>query len=362
MPSSAPLRPDSTRARYETLLEVAESIVAHRQLSTLICRSQPPAQTPGALRLHQPHADRPQRARGPPARAGDRSSRWWASRRRARLTIRLPPSPRSRSRRPYYIPDIAAETRFPIIRELLRANGIQSACILPLFTAQREIGGLHFGSLATNAYSAEDIEFMGQVARQVAVAVDNALNSEAAVAYEGQLAHERDRLRTLLEVNNAVVGCLATRELFHAISASLRRTFGLDYASLLIYDADAGALRMHDARFSRRNGRDPRGCRGAAGWQPGGLRLPHQAGPGVQPGRGARGLGLHRRPVRTRGNAIAVLRAADFARHGPRHPQCRLAPAGSLPGRRSGILHPGGRPGGHRAGQRALLQAHRRAE
>jgi hypothetical protein len=35
MPSTAPLPPDPTRARYETLLEVAESIVAHRQLSTL---------------------------------------------------------------------------------------------------------------------------------------------------------------------------------------------------------------------------------------------------------------------------------------------------------------------------------------
>ena len=68
---------------------------------------------------------------------------------------------------------------------------------------------------------------MGQVARQVAVAVDNALNSEAAAVYEDQLARERDRLRTLLEVNNAVVGCLETRELFQAISASLRRTFGL---------------------------------------------------------------------------------------------------------------------------------------
>jgi transcriptional regulator with GAF, ATPase, and Fis domain len=133
------------------------------------------------------------------------------------------------SRRPYYIPDTAAEDRFPIVLDLLRANGIQSACILPLFTAQRELGGLHFGSLD----SEEDIEFMGQVARQVAVAVDNALHSEAAVAYEAQLAHERDRLRTLLEVNNAVAGCLETRELFQAISGSLRRTFGLDYASLL---------------------------------------------------------------------------------------------------------------------------------
>ena len=35
MPSPPPTPPDATRARYETLLEVAESIAAHRQLSTL---------------------------------------------------------------------------------------------------------------------------------------------------------------------------------------------------------------------------------------------------------------------------------------------------------------------------------------
>jgi len=248
MPSSAPLRPDSTRARYETLLEVAESIVAHRQLSTLFAdlsrllkRLVPfdfisltlidPKER--VVRLHVLESEQPLVGKPPGSTPYDQT----------------PTIAALQSRRPYYIPDTAAETRFPVIRELLRANGIQSACILPLFTAHREIGGLHFGSLTMNAYSEEDIEFMGQVARQVAVAVDNALNSEAAVAYEGQLAHERDRLRTLLEVNNAVVGCLATRELFHAISASLRRTFGLDYASLLIYDADAGALRMHVLDF-----------------------------------------------------------------------------------------------------------------
>ena len=158
---------------------------------------------------------------------------------------------------------------------MLRANGIQSACILPLFTAQREIGGLHFGSLASNAYSPEDIEFMGQVARQVAVAVDNALNSEAAVAYEEQLAHERDRLRTLLEVNNAVVGCLETRELFQAISASLRRTFGLDYASLLIHDPEAGALRLHMLDFPDGTGAIREDAVVPLDDSSGGLRFPH---------------------------------------------------------------------------------------
>jgi formate hydrogenlyase transcriptional activator len=106
------------------------------------------------------------------------------------------------------------------------------------------LGGLSFGSLQKDAYSAEDIEFMQQVARQVAVAVDNALNHEAARAYEDQLKRERDRLSALLEINNAVVTCLAAKPLFHAISASLRRTFGLDYASLLIYDAEISALRL----------------------------------------------------------------------------------------------------------------------
>ena len=35
MSSLPPIRPHATGARYETLLEVAESIAAHRQLSTL---------------------------------------------------------------------------------------------------------------------------------------------------------------------------------------------------------------------------------------------------------------------------------------------------------------------------------------
>jgi len=88
---------------------------------------------------------------------------------------------------------------------------------------------------------------MQQVARQVAVAVDNALNHEAARAYEDELKRERDRLSALLEINNAVVTCLSPKPLFHAISASLRRTFSLDYASLLIYDAGIGALRLQTA-------------------------------------------------------------------------------------------------------------------
>jgi formate hydrogenlyase transcriptional activator len=248
MPSSAPTRPDATRARYETLLEVARSIAAHQQLSTLFADLSRLLKRlvsfdfiglslvdnkERVVRLHLLETDRQVVGNTAFATPFDQTPTMVALETRA----------------PYYIADVEAEHRFPIIRELLLANGIQSSCILPILTAQRQLGGLNFGSLQKDAYGAEDIEFMGEVARQVAVAVDNALNHEAAKAYELQLAHERDRLRTLLEVNNAVVSCLDSRRLFQAISASLRRSFALDYVSLLIHDAEIHALRLQMLDF-----------------------------------------------------------------------------------------------------------------
>src|SRR5271165_1172940 len=233
----------ATGARYETLLEVAESIAAHRQLSTLFadlsrCLSSlvsfdfiyltlldPKA---NVFRRHILQTDRDVLGETPPETPYDQS----------------PSGVALRTRQPYCVSDVAAADRFPVLENLLRLNGVQSYCVLPLFTAQRDLGGLSFGSVRPDAYAAEDIEFMQQVARQVAVAVDNALNHEAARAYEEQLKRERDRLRALLEINNAVVACLASKPLFQTISASLRRTFGLDYASLLIYNAEISALRL----------------------------------------------------------------------------------------------------------------------
>jgi len=221
MPASAPNRPDPTRARYETLLDVAESITVHRQLSTLfsdlsrLLKRLVPFDfisltlidaKEKVVRLHILETDRPVHDRPATGMPFDQT----------------PTMVAIQTRQPYYIPDIETEKRFPVIRDLLRANGVRSACILPLFTAQREIGGLHFGSTSPHAYTPEDIEFMSQVARPVAVAVDNALNSEAAAAYEAQLAWERDRLRTLLEINNAVVGCLEIKPLFQAIAPQAR--------------------------------------------------------------------------------------------------------------------------------------------
>ena len=124
---------------------------------------------------------------------------------------------------PLTVNDLSQEHRFPKLMSILRENGVNSFCAVPLTTAQRRLGAMGFGSLQLRTYQDADLQFMQQVAKQVAVAVDNAFNSEAAIAYQRQLAHERDRQRLLLEVNNAVIAHLELRQLLKAISVSLSR-------------------------------------------------------------------------------------------------------------------------------------------
>jgi formate hydrogenlyase transcriptional activator len=87
------------------------------------------------------------------------------------------------------------------------------------------------------------------VARQVAVAVDSALNFAQAQSVQEQLKNERDRLSLLLEVNNTVVSVLDLHELLNAVSKSLRRLVPHEYASLSLYDAETERLQIHALDF-----------------------------------------------------------------------------------------------------------------
>jgi formate hydrogenlyase transcriptional activator len=118
-------------------------------------------------------------------------------------------------------------------------------------TAQRRLGAMGFVSLQLRTYQDADLQFMQQVAKQVAVAVDNAFNSEAAMAYQQQLARERDRQRLLLEVNNAVIAHLELRQLLKAISLSLSRVVPHDLAGFALFDHETQRLSAHALDFPR---------------------------------------------------------------------------------------------------------------
>jgi formate hydrogenlyase transcriptional activator len=98
------------------------------------------------------------------------------------------------------VDDVTQERRFHKLMALLRENGIQSFCVVPLTTARRRLGAMGFGSLQKRAYQEAELNFMQQVAKQVAVAVDNALAYEQIAQLKDKLTKEKlyleDEIRT----------------------------------------------------------------------------------------------------------------------------------------------------------------------
>jgi formate hydrogenlyase transcriptional activator len=243
----------ATVERYRALLQVSESVASHRDLSELfrslaallhrlvtfdfICLTLPdPAH--GIVRLHVLESSLPtqiQPGQEIPMVETVRQLVW-------------------ENQQPLVISHLEHDERFPIVSQLLRQEGVQSLCVLPLTTAQRRVGAMALGSVEASAYDAADLEFLRQVAAQVAVAVDNALNSQNAQIYQQELARERDRLRLLLEINNALVSTLDLRQLLSAISACLRRVMNHDYASLGLYEPAAQQVRLQALDFPQGKG------------------------------------------------------------------------------------------------------------
>lgn len=147
------------------------------------------------------------------------------------------------------IPDLANEHRWPKVVGYMREDGMNSCCFVPLTTAVRRLGAIGFLSLQKEAYGETDLGFLQQVAKQVAVAVDNVLNFAVAEAAQQSLARERDRLSLVLEINNAVVSHLDLGELLKSISACLRRVIPHDLAGFCIYDAVTNRLLAHSLDF-----------------------------------------------------------------------------------------------------------------
>ncbi|MGD0908327.1 MAG: sigma 54-interacting transcriptional regulator [Candidatus Acidiferrales bacterium] len=244
--NEAPIRPlndASPETQHRALLDVAEAIAQHRDLRELFhelaARLHRVVEfeflslvlhdaSRNVMRLHILEAERPGKIRaGAEFSIGDTPSGWvWET------------------QQPFILDDTKQETPTPSLLQILRENGVRSFCAVPLTTAQRRLGVLAFGRGTPHQHSEVEIVFLQQVAGQVAVAVDNALNFARAQAYQRQLAQERDRLRVLLEVNNAIVSKLDLHALLNAISASLRRVIHHEYTSLALYEPATNMMRV----------------------------------------------------------------------------------------------------------------------
>ena len=81
--------------------------------------------------------------------------------------------------------------RFPKSQQLMQQIGVDSFCMLPLTTIVRRLGAIGFGSRRPCAFGDSELAFLGLVARQVAVAVDNVLHDESNQTATQELGQER---------------------------------------------------------------------------------------------------------------------------------------------------------------------------
>jgi formate hydrogenlyase transcriptional activator len=241
----------AVRDQYQTLLKITESIVSHRDLAELF---RDLAQLLGnvvqfdhlSVRLHDPQGNVMRR------HILEKSSL-------VDLDQELPVSGSLagwvwENQQPVLIENIEHNVHFPRSMQVLRQNGIKACCSLPLSTAHRRLGAMTLGSVREGAYQPTDLSFLEQVAKPVAVAVDNALNFEQAQSVQQQLAREHHVSRLLLDVNNAVISKLDLRELFAAITACLHRVMQFAYISLALYERESNQLRIHALDFPQGRG------------------------------------------------------------------------------------------------------------
>jgi formate hydrogenlyase transcriptional activator len=85
--------------------------------------------------------------------------------------------------------DLEKEQQYPNDRRHL-ADGIYSYCVVPLIIRGKSIGTLNVGSRTRNQYSEPDLEFLQEVATQVALAVENMQSYQEIAALETRLKKE----------------------------------------------------------------------------------------------------------------------------------------------------------------------------
>lgn len=227
---------------YEAVLALSRSIAGHSDLESLLAGVAKSLRQVVdfeyvALILHEPEGNRMRlhvlNAAGPvdtgaapPFPLGQDPSGWvWLN------------------QQPLVIPSVEGEARWPEFMERVRETGVRALTLVPLTAGENRLGVFGFGSLAPFDPSPAELAFLDRVASEFAVAVEAFLAKQ-------QLVRERDRLRALFDITNALVSKLSPDELFSAISEQLSRVIRHDVAVLTLCNEGTGRLDLYALHFT----------------------------------------------------------------------------------------------------------------
>jgi len=160
------------------------------------------------------------------------------------------------TQQPLIIEDIATETRWPNVMAEMRREGRASICILPLTTARTRVGAIALGRHDRATYTKNDVEFMGEVAKLVALAVENATAFESIARLKDKLAGERLYLENEIKTEHPFEEIVGNSQALRRVLQQVEVVAATGSTVLLLGETGTGkellARAIHD-RSSRRD-------------------------------------------------------------------------------------------------------------
>jgi formate hydrogenlyase transcriptional activator len=123
----------------------------------------------------------------------------------------------------YWVGDVQELRRAGFDHQIAAAEGVETLCLLPLVRCKRVLGVLCLVRLERNAFTHEDIDFLSQIAGQVAIAIDNALAYRKIAELSDKLTQEKlyleDEIRSEMNFEEIVGDSAVLRRVLRQVEA-----------------------------------------------------------------------------------------------------------------------------------------------
>ena len=138
--------------------------------------------------------------------------------------------------------------------------GLKSICSVPLISRDRIRGTLALSRLANNnAWTPDDVEFLAQVANQIAIAVENSLSYRELSEMKERLATEKLYLEDEIRVDHNIGNMVGGSAAFQSVLKSIQIVAPTDSTVLILGETGTGkgTRRPGHSRIERPRARAP---------------------------------------------------------------------------------------------------------
>jgi formate hydrogenlyase transcriptional activator len=148
----------------------------------------------------------------------------------------------------------------PPVLALTRAENIESGCFIPVTRDERKIGVLHLLDRRRDFFHPDDVEFLRQLASQIAIALDNAIRFqemvEARTQYQEEARYLRQELRSEPGFGDEAREILGDSAAIHRTLSQIRIVAPTDSTVLILGETGTGKELAARAIHNLSNRRD----------------------------------------------------------------------------------------------------------